>query len=228
MKFANVVFSENSIISKDFDDTYFSKNGAIEEKQYVFLTQNRIPQIWQNREKIVIGENGFGLGINFLLTYKAFVNDTQSAKKLLYYTFDLYPLKFEDLKKVYENLSELKPFAYKLLEKYANLKDGVNRFVFEDGNITLILIIDEALNSLKKFEKIDIWFLDGFAPSKNMDIYRDEVFDEIRNRSNKEAIFSTYSCAGVIKSGMQKAGFETSKTKGFGEKKHMLQGKFKE
>lgn len=227
MKFANIIFHKNSVISQDFDDTYFSKNNALNEKEYVFLKQNNIPQFWQDKKEVAIGENGFGLGLNFLLAYKAFI-ESKSSAKFKFYSFDLFPLKYRDLKKVYENFSELKPFTCKLLEQYKNLKSGKNEFVFKDEDITLILFIDEALNALKDFEKVDIWFLDGFAPSKNMDIYRDEIFQEIKNKSKKNAIFSTYSSAGIIKKGMQSAGFEVEKVKGFGEKKHMLKGKLVE
>lgn len=227
MKFANILFEKDSIVSKDFDDTYFSKNSAIKEKSYVFLEKNNIPQIWQNKEKIIIGENGFGLGLNFLLTCKAFMKDEKRAKELVFYSFDLFPLKFEDLKKIYKNFNELKPFTDELLKHYKNLKNGINIFFFENMNITLILIIDEALSALKSFEKIDIWFIDGFSPSKNSDMYRDNIFEEIKNKSRQGTVFSTYSSAGIIKQGMQKAGFEVIKTKGFGEKKHMLVGEFK-
>lgn len=225
MQFAKIDIDAKQVTSNEFNDTYFSKDNALSEKRYVFLGQNNIPDIWQNRDIFTIGEHGFGLGLNFLLTFKTLIEDKNRAKKLIYYSFDIYPIKIEDLKKVYQNFLELQPFLTKLLEFYENLQDGVNIFEFKEDNIKLIFIVDEAFKALDEFNNIDVWFLDGFAPSKNSELYTEKIFEKIDIASSKNARFSTYSSAGVIKRGMQNIGFEVSKVKGYGVKRHMLIGK---
>lgn len=225
MNRASISWINNIPFSDNFDDNYFSITDPIEEKSYVFLTQNNIPAAWSKKDRFVIGENGFGLGLNFILTCKNWLNDKNRCKELIFFSYDLYPPNIEDLYRFYENFEDLQPIVYDMLNKYQTLTDGINIFNFQNNKIKLILVIDEALNSLKLLTyKVNVWFLDGFSPSKNSEIYRDEVFNEIANKSDNGATFSTYSASGVIKRGMQKVGFYIEKTKGFGEKKDMLKG----
>ncbi|MFV0482033.1 MAG: tRNA (5-methylaminomethyl-2-thiouridine)(34)-methyltransferase MnmD [Campylobacteraceae bacterium] len=227
MKNANIVFDENNNpISLDFQDNYYSLDNPIAEKTYVFLEQNNIPNIWQNRDNFIIAENGFGLGLNFLLILRAFVKDKNRCKKLTFFSYDLYPLKYEDLSKVYENFKELKPFTCKLLNEYKNLKSGANKFYFEEKNVELILVIDEAKEALKRFTSMaDVWFLDGFAPSKNSDIWQEDIFKLIALKSHKNTTFSTYTISGNVRRALKEAGFEVERVKGFGQKKEMIKGK---
>jgi tRNA 5-methylaminomethyl-2-thiouridine biosynthesis bifunctional protein len=120
-----------------------------------------------------------------------------------------------------ENLGAQNDF----LEFYKNISPGYNQFSFEKEKLDLILIVGDISDIIKSFHaKIDAWYLDGFSPSKNPDMWTNEIFSFMKRNSKKGATFSTYSTAGFVREGLTNAGFKIEKSQGFGNKKNMLKG----
>ena len=120
-----------------------------------------------------------------------------------------------------ENLGAQNDF----LEFYKNISPGYNQFSFEKEKLDLILIVGDISDIIKSFHaKIDAWYLDGFSPSKNPEMWTNEIFSFMKRNSKKGATFSTYSTAGFVREGLTNAGFKIEKSQGFGNKKNMLKG----
>lgn len=125
------------------------------------------------------------------------------------------------IQKQQENIGEQNDF----LEFYKKISPGYNQFSFEKERLDLILIIGDISEIIKSFHaKIDAWYLDGFSPSKNPDMWTNEIFSFMKRNSKRGATFSTYSTAGFVKEGLTSVGFKIEKSPGFGNKKNMLKG----
>ena len=231
-KSRKISWKDNLPHSTDYDDRFFQPN-AIEETNEVFIQGNNLLNRWKNNNSrnFTIGELGFGFGLNFLITIKKWHEESTKNNDMWldYISIDCYSLKIKDFKKVFESFPELKEFSEEFIKSFPIETNGYTRISFPKYKIRLTLIIDEAakaLESLIKNEnnKIDAWYLDGFDPSKNPAMWSDSILKKIANLSNKDSTFSTYTAAGFVRRGLEKNNFKVYKVKGFGNKRHKLQG----
>ena len=215
--------------SERFKDVYFSSEDGPGETAYVFFDGNNLPARWQEAERFVIGETGFGTGLNFLLAWRLFDQTAPEGAMLDYVSVEKYPLAPDEIKNGLSQFSDLlSPYLEKLLSKYPLRVPGFHRIVFDD-RVALTLIFDDAGDALTEVEgNFDAWFLDGFTPSRNPDMWTDKIFAEIARLSNKGTTISTFTSAGFVKRGLRAVGFDMQKRKGFGFKWSMLTGVFTE
>lgn len=227
---AELNWDENQLpISQAFDDVYFSKASGLDETRYVFLQHNRLPERWQEPEfsqrPFVIAETGFGTGLNFLCAWQAFEEFAPKDARLHFVSVEKFPLSFNDLRQSLELWPELKPLADQLIEAYPLPIPGSHRRHFDNGRVQLTLLQGDASECFSALEaRIDAWFLDGFAPAKNPEMWTPELFQAIRRLSDHGTTVATFSAAGIVRNGLKGAGFEVKKVKGFGRKRHMVCG----
>lgn len=226
--------------SKEFDDVYFSDADGLAETRHVFLEGNGLPGAWAGRKRFVIAETGLGTGLNFLAAWKCFrensttptlpphVGGARTGGGLHYISFEKYPLRPEEIReylKPWEN--EFTHELSRLLEIYPMRIPGFHRVMVEEG-VHLTLIFDDVNKALPELEaQVDCWFLDGFKPASNPDMWSETVFRNMARLSAPGATFATFTAAGAVKRGLAAAGFEVNKVKGFGKKRDMLAGRFK-
>ena len=213
-------------IAANFDDIYFSVDGGIEETKAVFLAGCGLPQAWHSQSIYTIGELGFGTGLNFLTTWQVWEDEMAAPQKshLHFISIEKYPLDKQQLCKALEAWPQLAPFAARLIQAWPGRVKGFHRLEF--GNITLTLIHDDvsrALNSLNA--KIDAWFLDGFSPAKNPDMWDEVLMHKIAQLSADKARLASFTVAGPIRRALQQAGFTVEKKPGFGRKRHRLEAR---
>lgn len=216
-----------TLISKEFDDIYFSKESGIEETRYVFLEGNNLPNAWKNKPHYNIFETGFGTGLNFLTTAKLFEETAQSGQTLDFISVEKYPLSAEIIKEELQQWNTELPHLSKLLEQYPIRVEGVHPINITP-NIRLILYIGDInaiLPDCANDHSIDTWFLDGFTPAKNPEMWSETLFASMKRLSHCETTFATFTAAGDVKRGLKSAGFVVQKQKGFGRKRDMLIGK---
>ncbi|MFG0772680.1 bifunctional tRNA (5-methylaminomethyl-2-thiouridine)(34)-methyltransferase MnmD/FAD-dependent 5-carboxymethylaminomethyl-2-thiouridine(34) oxidoreductase MnmC [Vibrio plantisponsor] len=227
-------------VSDQFDDVYFSNVNGLEETRYVFLTQNNLPQRWQDydQKRFVIAETGFGTGLNFLAVWHWFEKFRQQnpeaiLQSLHFISFEKFPLSKADLIKAHESWPELAEYAQQLHEFYPIAVPECHRIVLADGAITLDLWFGDIKDCMPKVPTlkqgiVDAWFLDGFAPSKNPEMWNQELFDGMAKLAKQDCTCATFTAAGFVRRGLIEAGFDMKKVKGFGTKREMIAGKLKE
>ncbi len=219
-------------ISKQHNDVYYSRENGIEETQYVFLDNNNIGQRFQETDKrslLTVAEIGFGTGLNFLCCWLEWHKrkKNRGVVPLHFISVENAPLLASDLTKALANWPSLRHLSEQLVEQYPLAVKGCHRLVFEQGLVTLTLYIGDAEEQFSRALFLaDAWFLDGFAPHKSREMWSRTLFNIIGQHSAKDATFSTFSIAGVIRRGMQQAGFNVIKVPGFGRKKEMQAGQF--
>jgi tRNA 5-methylaminomethyl-2-thiouridine biosynthesis bifunctional protein len=171
----------------------------------------------------VIGETGFGTGLNFLAAWQAFDQHAPAGATLIFATAELYPLHPDDLQKALAAFPVLAPYAQALGAQYNPAIPGRQIYVFDGGRIQLHLYIGEVWDAFQGIPyKINHWFLDGFAPSKNPDMWRPDVLQMLADLSAPQAKLATFTAAGFVKRGLAAVGFDVRKEKGFGWKRDML------
>ncbi len=221
-------------VASDFDDVYFSNDGGMAETDYVFLQQNALPDRWQShhRPDFHIIETGFGTGANFLLTWLRFRQFQQQhpaaqCQRLYFSSFEKFPLSLADLSRALAVHTDLQQLCQQLLAAYPLCVEGCHRLSFDNGSVTLDLWFGDVNALLPELSsKVDAVYLDGFAPSKNPDMWQDKLFNALAGLSHSNTTVATFTAAGIVKRGLQSAGFNVSKIKGYGRKREMLTARF--
>ena len=208
---------------RQHQDIYFSREGGIEETHHVFLQGNRLAQRWHNQTSFTIGETGFGTGLNFLCTLAQW----PQQGRLHFISVEKHPLRPDDLKHALNSLPTLKKYADELIKHYPPLVHGLHRREFLNGRATLTLLFGDAAEMFAELNaRVDAWYLDGFAPGKNPDMWTDTLFQHIARLSKPDTSVATFTAAGIVKRGLKAVGFEINTQKGFGRKRDMLVGRY--
>ncbi|MCF6234767.1 MAG: bifunctional tRNA (5-methylaminomethyl-2-thiouridine)(34)-methyltransferase MnmD/FAD-dependent 5-carboxymethylaminomethyl-2-thiouridine(34) oxidoreductase MnmC [Gammaproteobacteria bacterium] len=224
---AKISWRDGAPYSDSFGDIYFSSESGLDETDYVFLKHNQLPDRWLDSTAFTIAETGFGTGLNFLVALKRWHETAPPNAHLNFISVEKFPLLKSDLQQVLCLWPELARYSELLLNAYPELVSGYHRLEFLQGRVTLTLMLGDAVDMYQNLEaKVDAWFLDGFAPSKNDGMWSYELFEQIARLSYAEATFSTFTAVGAVRRGLIESGFEVSKVTGFGRKREMLCGIF--
>jgi tRNA 5-methylaminomethyl-2-thiouridine biosynthesis bifunctional protein len=221
-----------------FDDKYFCAQDGLAESLHVFCGGNALKERWAKflspgPVQFTLVEMGFGSGLNFLCAWRLWREWAPPDGTLHYISVDRYPLSVEELTKVLALWPVLNNEARLLAEHYAPNGGPIQDIVLDQGRVKLTLIFDHALNALDALKEqkiaarpVDAWFLDGFAPSKNPDMWSEDIFARMAALSHSCTTLSTFTAAGSVRRGLSSQGFSVSRMPGFGRKRHMLQGVF--
>jgi len=216
--------------SRVFDDVYFSDQSGLDETRYVFIEQNRLAERFAALPpggRLVIGETGFGTGLNFLCAWQVFEQHAAPDARLHFVSVEKYPLSLADLQRALALWPQLKVFADQLLAQYVAIHQGFQRLTLANGRVTLTLLIGDALEQLPQLDgPIDAWFLDGFAPAKNPDMWTAELFVELARLAAPGSTISTFTSTGWVRRLLNAAGFKMKRTPGIGHKWEILRGEF--
>jgi len=243
---ATLSWSEGLPYSQLFEDIYFSAENGLAEAKYVFIDNNNLIERWktlatEESPSFVIAETGFGTGLNFLLTWFFWLKYAPKTARLHYFSCEKFPLTKSDLKACLDLWPQLHDQAEQLIDDYPTLTPGFHPLQFAEGRINLTLMLGEASDCFKQLlvcgeekleqqlnlNRVDAWFLDGFAPSKNQAMWTVELFQTLALLSKTDASLTTYSVAAMVKNNLKSAGFVVQKRKGFGCKRSMLVAEFK-
>ncbi|MDG2915240.1 bifunctional tRNA (5-methylaminomethyl-2-thiouridine)(34)-methyltransferase MnmD/FAD-dependent 5-carboxymethylaminomethyl-2-thiouridine(34) oxidoreductase MnmC [Bisgaard Taxon 10/6] len=230
--------ADGTPISHRFDDIYFSTQDGAAESRYVFQQGNALWERWLicQDAHFVIAETGFGTGLNFFavtLLFRQFrqQNPQSPLSRLHFISFEKYPVSAEQLSIIYRPLPEFSALAEQL-QKCWQINglpiEGCYRYHF--GETTLDLWFGDINTQLPQLgdymqNRIDAWFLDGFAPSKNPDMWNETVYRQMYRYTKPQGTFATFTAAGAVKKGLEAAGFSVEKRPGFGKKRECLHGK---
>ncbi|BCD98558.1 bifunctional tRNA (5-methylaminomethyl-2-thiouridine)(34)-methyltransferase MnmD/FAD-dependent 5-carboxymethylaminomethyl-2-thiouridine(34) oxidoreductase MnmC [Marinagarivorans cellulosilyticus] len=241
--------------SKRFNDFYFNEDGGLEESRFVFLQHNQLQRRWSNLKEqssppqvFSIAETGFGTGLNFLVAWQLWNKVAPNTATLHYIAVEKYPLHCPQITQAHNQWAELAPLAKQLVAQYPNpIENKVNRLSFNNGRVKLTLIFDSAEKALAELlpsyacaqqvrhhayhygstlKTVDAWFLDGFSPSKNPDMWTPALYQIMAALSSNSTSISTFTSASDVRRGLQAVGFNVQRASGFGRKREMLAGTY--
>ncbi|CAM4027704.1 bifunctional tRNA (5-methylaminomethyl-2-thiouridine)(34)-methyltransferase MnmD/FAD-dependent 5-carboxymethylaminomethyl-2-thiouridine(34) oxidoreductase MnmC [Campylobacter armoricus] len=222
MKKANIIIKNNTPFSLDFDDYYFNSSDGLSESEFIYTNAFEF-----QAKQTIIAELGFGIGLNFFLTLKRFLKEKKATQRLFYLSFENFYIEKDKLREIYKNLGfyeEFKEFLEQFLKFYPPCKDGVYRFYFQD--CFLDLVFGDANEKLQKLDfKADVWYLDGFAPVKNQEMFDEDIINKVAKNSKINTKVLTFSSASVLKKALINNNYQVQKVKGF-RKREMIQAVF--
>lgn len=199
-------------VSTRFDDPYFSLNDGLSETRHVFLAGNDLPT--RLTPGFHVAELGFGTGLNLLAL--ALITTTP----IRFTSFEAFPLPAADIARALDHFPEARTIADPFLAAWQ-----AGETSFQLGTVSARIIIGDARETLAAWEdKADAWFLDGFSPAKNPELWSPEIMAEVGRHTAPGGTFATYTAAGHVRRSLAEAGFQVERRPGHGKKRHMTAG----
>ena len=218
----------NTPRSTRFDDVYFQAEDGLAESRAVFLEGCGLPERFAGRRRFAVGELGFGSGLNILALLDLWRRHRSDAgAKLSIVSIEAFPMTADDAARALAAFPDLAELSADLLTGWPGDRVGRHTIDFPEIGATLQIHVGDVGDALAQLDaKMDAWFLDGFAPAKNPDMWSEEVLAEIGRLTAPGGRVATFTVAGDVRRGLVSAGFEVEKRPGFGRKRERLEAIF--
>lgn len=222
-----------------YEDLYHAEDGAWAQAREVFLAGNGLPERWRGRERFVILETGFGLGNNFLAAWQAWRADPERCDELIFISVEKHPLDHATLMAVHaDKADEALQLAERLRAAWPPLTPGWHGLEFDEPalqpspqapcpRVRLQLGLGDVADLLPSLlAQADAFFLDGFAPDKNPDMWDAQLLSRLHRLAAPEATAATWTIARSVREGLAAAGFAVKQMQGCGSKRDMLTARY--
>lgn len=204
-------------VSGKYDDPYYSLEDGLAETRHVFLSGNGLPERF--RPGFHVAELGFGTGLNLFATVQAWRQAGVSGV-LRYTGFEAYPLPAEDMALALRAFPDIAELARPFLDAWDRGETRLNA-----PDLEAEIVLGDARETLSRWDGVaDAWFLDGFAPARNPELWEPPLLTDVALHTAPGGTLATYTAAGVVRRGLEAAGFTVAKVPGFGRKRHMTLG----
>jgi tRNA 5-methylaminomethyl-2-thiouridine biosynthesis bifunctional protein len=214
--------------SPDFDDVYHSADGGLAQARAVFLAGTGLPRRWAGQRLFCVLETGFGIGINFFATWQAWREDPARCGRLHYFSVEKHPLTSADLAACHARLPEVAAPAAELQAQWPPALPGWHRLYFDAGRVVLTLLFADVAQALPAIDaRFDAFYLDGFAPARNPQMWNEAVFRHCARLAAPGATLATYTAARAVRDGLAAAHFRSERLPGYGRKRHRLAAEFR-
>lgn len=209
-----------------FGDVYFSSEDGLAESRAVFLAGCGLPEAWAGRDRFTVAELGFGTGLNIAALLDLWRRERPAGARLHVFSIEAFPLTREEAARALAAWPELGDAAHALLEAWPDPTQGFHRHDLPQFACTLDLAVGEVEWALSQWSgPADAWFLDGFAPSTNPEMWSAAVLDRIAALSAPDARLATFTVAGAVRRGLAERGFVVDKRPGHGRKRERLEAR---
>jgi tRNA U34 5-methylaminomethyl-2-thiouridine-forming methyltransferase MnmC len=210
--------------SQVFGDHFYCQTDGRLECGHVFMDGNGLPARWQGRDNFLIGELGFGTGLNFCETWRQWKLHRTAGTKLHFMSFELYPMRATDIDRALSHWPEIDIERQALVTSWPAEPSGAVTLDL-DEQTRLSVLCGPAIDGVRNADPdFDAWYLDGFAPSRNGDMWSEDLMQLIHDKSAPDGTFATYAAAGFVRRNLQAAGYVVERRKGFAGKREMLCG----
>ncbi len=200
-------------VSRQFDDPYFSLGGGLDETRHVFLTGNDLPA--RLTSGFHVAETGFGTGLNALALAQVAMVPVQMT------SFEAFPMSRAQMEQAHAAFPDLADLA-------AQLRDGWGQGTIQLDQVALTVVLGDVRDTLPAWpDAADAWFLDGFSPAKNPQMWGADVMAQVGAHTAQGGSFATYTAAGHVRQALSDAGFDVVRSPGFGRKRHMSRGRLR-
>lgn len=206
-----------------YNDIYHSADSGPGQARHIFIAGNGLPARWAHAPTFTIVETGFGLGLNFLATWQAWRTDPHRCRRLYFVSIEKHPFEREALTALHARYPEFIQLAVPLQAAWPQLVPGLQRRHFDNGRVTLTLAFGDIATVLPQLRVgADAFYLDGFAPERNPEMWSPRMMKALARLAKNEATLATYTSARQVRDALTAAGFTVEKCAGFGRKRTML------
>ena len=224
-----LTISGNRLFSQRFNEHYASEGSPQQEKLEVFCCGNHLQQRFPECANFTVSELGFGAGLSFLVCSDLWLQSAEKNNQLHYIAFEKHPLSQHELEQALAAFPALAPLTKQLVQHYPANQNGFHRLSLYNDKVVLTLVFEDVVSGLKQLDlpsntAVDAWFLDGFSPAKNPDMWQPELFKMMHCLSKTGTTLATYTAAGQVRRDLEAAGFTMKKRPGYGRKREQLTG----
>ena len=225
---ARIAFGDDGLpLAPDYGDKYHNDTGGLGQARYVFLGGCGLPEGWAGRDRYAIFETGFGLGLNFLAAWQAWRDDPRRPAQLHFFSVEKHPAALADLERAHRAFPELAAISAQLRKAWPPRMAGFHRLHLDGGRVHLTLLFGDARRVAGQAAgRFDAFFLDGFAPDRNAELWSPELMADLAWLAAPGARCATWTIARAVRDALAAAGFEVEKKPGFGDKRDMLAGRY--
>lgn len=214
--------------SSAFADHDHSADPSLAKAQYIFIAGNDLPERWQQRDRFVILDTGFGFGLNFLATWQAWRNDSQACRRLHVISFEKHPFTAADLAQAQTHWPELAELAAELRAAWPPLIPGMHRLHLAGGRLILTLVFGDIAPRLRNIDAaVDAFYLDGFSTERTPQLWTPELSRALARLAAPGATLATRSAAAPLRDALAAVEFDLEKRPGFAGKGQLLVGRFR-
>ncbi len=224
---ARLDWTRSGPVSLRAGDIYFSAEDGLAESRAVFVEVAGFPDRFVADDVTIVGELGFGTGLNFLALWDVFRRTAPKEARLHVVTVEGFPLHHQDAARALAAFPELDELAQALIKVWPSPHKGPHRLVFDRGRVMLTVFHDRVEQALEQMQFLaNAWFLDGFAPARNRDMWTPSLFEQLARLSSPGCRAVTFTAAGAVRRGLAAAGFCVHVRPGFGRKRERLEAIF--
>ena len=210
--------------SRLFDDVYFSAADGLAESRAVFLQGCDLPQAWRGRSRFVVGELGFGSGLNIVALLELWRRTREPGARLHIFSIEAWPMPAADAARALGAWTQVADLSALLIQRWPGRARGFHRIEFGEVDAVLDLAVMDAADALDAWTGVaDAWFLDGFSPAANPGMWSQTVLSAVARRSAPGARAATFTVAGAVRRELSAQGFAVEKRPGFGRKRERLE-----
>ncbi|HEX6859497.1 MAG TPA: tRNA (5-methylaminomethyl-2-thiouridine)(34)-methyltransferase MnmD [Caulobacteraceae bacterium] len=212
--------------SRLYGDVYFSSDDGLAETQAVFLAGCGMPEVWRGRRRFVVGELGFGTGLNIAALLELWGRTREVGAQLHIFSVEAHPITREEAERALSRWPRIANAARALTSRWPGRARGAHRLEIPEFNAILDLWVMDAGEAMAGWSgAADAWFLDGFSPAANPGMWSEDVLGLVAQRSAPGARAATFTVAGAVRRGLEAAGFAVDKRPGFGRKRERLEAR---
>lgn len=222
---ATLAFADGAPYSEQFGEPYHSVSGGSVQSRHVFLQGNGLPERWAGRERFIVLETGFGLGLNFLVTWRGWRDDPRRCARLHFVSVERHPFSQADLQALHGRYPELARESAELHAKWPLLVPGTHRLEFDAGRVVLTLHFADVKVLRELHFVADAVYLDGFSPEKNPEMWTPQTLRNVSRLAARGATVATWSVAPEVRHALDQTGFTVEKRSGFGSEREALAGR---
>ncbi len=205
-------------VSERFADPYYSREDGLAESRHVFLDATGLATRMRTPGEVAVAELGFGTGLNFAATLALW--QAEGTATLRYTTFENWPLASADIDRALARWPELDDQRAALLGAWTGAA-----MIADIAGVRFELVLGDARETVPRWSGVaDAWYLDGFAPARNPEMWTPALLQSVHDRTRPGGAVATYSAAGHVRRALAAAGFRVEKRPGFGTKREMLCG----
>lgn len=224
-----VVDADGTPRSPVYGDVYHARAGALAQARHVFLHGNELPQRWRRQRRFTVLETGFGLGHNFLATWQAWRESPHRSERLDFISIERHPLRRDDLARVHAGRHDaaMQSLVQALVAAWPPLTPDVHVLDFDGGRVRLLLVLADVAAAMPEIvAAVDAFYLDGFAPARNPQMWDARLLARLGRLAAPGATVATWSVAREVRDGLTVAGFAVERAPGFAAKREMTVGRF--
>ena len=215
IEYADVVIRGRQVVSQKFSDIYGSSDGP-DETRRTFLEPARIRQRMAATSCFTIFELGFGTGLNFAISVAEFLKYAPTGSRLRYFSVEKHPLRPADFRATAKLWTESASTLSELADSYPPPVPGWHRRSLHDGRVQLTVFYGDVSDGLATFldsdrRGVDAWFLDGFAPAKNPEMFEPALLEQLHRGTSVSGTVTTYTAAGTVRRALQNGGFDVAR-----------------